>query len=84
LLEEQVSTFNGQEIIMQEVLSDLLGAQLLAQMYTLILMPMYKKFTATKLEDADPIMLTTLMEETLVPLMEAQEHAKPLSKFHFT
>jgi len=84
LLEEQASTYNGQEIIMQEDLFDLLGLKLLALMYIPILITMYKKFIATKLEDADPIILTTPMEEILVPLMEAQDPAKQPSKFHST
>jgi hypothetical protein len=74
--EVQLLTFNGQEIIMQEVLFDLHGHPLLDQMFMLILMLAFRKSTATRSEDADLMTLVHPTEETLAPLMEAQDLAK--------
>jgi len=76
LPEELASTYNGPETTTQEVLFDLLGPKLQAQTHTLTLTLESKKFTVTKLEDADQMMLHNLMEEILDLLMEAQELAK--------
>jgi len=70
--------FNGQEIITLEDSFDSLGLLLLL----LIIMPpsmlTFRKFTVTKLEDADLILQATLTEEILAQLMEAETHAKLL------
>jgi hypothetical protein len=76
LLEEHLSTYNGQETTMQEVSFDSLGPKLLALILPLTLMLEFKKFTVTKLEDVDQMILPTQMEEILDPQMEAQEPAK--------
>jgi hypothetical protein len=81
LEEEAQSTYNGPETIMQEVSFDSLGHPPLNLILTPALMRMSKKFTATKLEDVDLMMLLNPMEETLAPLMEVPEHAKFLLKF---
>jgi len=68
--------YNGLEITTQEVSFDSLGLLLLNLIHTLDLIMESKKFTVTKLEDVDLMMLLNQMEEILVPLMEALEHAK--------
>jgi len=44
----------------------------------------FKKFFATRSEDASQMMPATPTEETLVPEMEVQEPALLLSMSHFT
>jgi len=70
--------FNGLEITTQEVSFDLLGLKLPDQTFMPISITVFKKFTATKLEDADQTTKTILMVEILAQLMEAQELAKSL------
>jgi len=84
LLEEEVSTLNGQETTMLEVSFDLRGLKHLALTHTPTSILMFKKSTATKLEDVDPMMLAIPMEVILDQLMEALEPARPQSKYLFT
>jgi len=64
-------TFNGLEITTLVVLFVSLGLKLQAQMFMLISIMEFKKFTAMKLEAANLIMLMIPTVVTLVPLMEA-------------
>jgi hypothetical protein len=53
-------------------------------MFTPTSITVFKKFFATRSEDASQMMPKTLMEEILDPEMEVQELALLLSTSHFT
>jgi len=53
-------------------------------MFMPISMPVYKKLSATKMEDATPMTPAIQMEEILDQEMEVPELALLLSQFHFT